>query len=124
MNPVLFTFWEATWSIVMLFFFVMVIWVFIRVFADIFRRHDINGWAKTGWILLIFLVPFIGALIYIIARPEEKEKEAKPKQAAYGYGRASGPMTTTDDIAVAHEMLKQGDLTQAEFDEIKAKALA
>jgi Phospholipase_D-nuclease N-terminal len=50
-------------------FWVMAIWVFIAIFADILRRHDHGGWAKAGWVLLIFILPVIGCLIYIIAHP-------------------------------------------------------
>jgi hypothetical protein len=54
-------------------FWVLVIWIFIALFADIFRRKDISGGAKAGWILLIFILPLIGALIYVVARPNDLE---------------------------------------------------
>jgi uncharacterized membrane protein len=54
-------------------FWVLVIWIFIALFADIFRRRDISGGAKAGWILLIFILPLIGSLIYVIARPNDLE---------------------------------------------------
>jgi hypothetical protein len=57
------------WAMLAFFFWFMAIWIFIRVFADIFTRPDLSGWGRAGWILLIFIVPFLGALIYIIARP-------------------------------------------------------
>ena len=60
---------DVLWSMLVFFFWFMAIWIFITVFADIFRRHDIGGGAKAGWILLIFIVPFFGALIYIAMRP-------------------------------------------------------
>jgi hypothetical protein len=60
---------ELLWSMLVFFFWFMAIWVFIAVFADIFARPDLSGWAKAGWILLIFVLPFLGALIYVIARP-------------------------------------------------------
>src|SRR5436190_1539754 len=63
------TFNDIFASMIVFFFWFMAIWIFIAVFADIFRRNDIHGLAKAGWIVLIFVVPFIGALIYIIARP-------------------------------------------------------
>ena len=62
------------WAMLVFFFWFMAIWIFITVFADIFRRNDISGWAKGGWILLIFIVPFLGALIYLIARPKMTER--------------------------------------------------
>jgi hypothetical protein len=60
---------DLLWSMLVFFFWFMAIWIFITVFADIFRRRDISGGAKAGWILLIFIVPFFGALIYIAMRP-------------------------------------------------------
>jgi hypothetical protein len=60
---------DLLWSMLVFFFWFMAIWIFITVFADIFRRRDIGGGAKVGWILLIFIVPFFGALIYIAMRP-------------------------------------------------------
>ena len=68
-------FGSVFWAMCIFFFWVMIIWVFIAVFADIFRRHDIHGGAKAGWIILIFIVPFIGALIYIIARPADASQQ-------------------------------------------------
>jgi hypothetical protein len=65
------TFGDFLWAMLVFFFWVMVIWIFITVFVDIFRRPDLGGWGKAGWIVLIFIVPFLGALIYIIARPRQ-----------------------------------------------------
>jgi hypothetical protein len=64
---------NVMWTMLAFFFWFMAIWIFIMVFADIFRRHDIHGGAKAGWILLLFILPFLGALIYIVARPEMVE---------------------------------------------------
>jgi len=60
---------NVIWAMIVFFFWVMFIWMFIAVFADIFRRDDIGGGAKAGWILLIVILPFLGILIYVIARP-------------------------------------------------------
>jgi hypothetical protein len=54
-------------------FMFMFIWMFIGIFADIFRRHDLSGAAKAGWVLVIFLLPLLGILIYLIARPSVVE---------------------------------------------------
>jgi hypothetical protein len=116
-----FSFWEIIWYMVIMFFWVMAIWIFIGLFADIFRRRDIGGWGKAGWVALLFIVPFLGALIYIIARPKPTDEEIRQMQASY-HGGAT-PATSTDDIAKAHELLKQGALTQAEYDQVKARAL-
>ena len=65
------TFWDVIFSLVALFFWFMLIWIFISVFADIFRRHDLSGMAKAGWVILIVILPFLGALIYIVMRPSD-----------------------------------------------------
>ncbi|HEX6585848.1 MAG TPA: PLDc N-terminal domain-containing protein [Solirubrobacterales bacterium] len=58
-------------AMLVFFYLFLAIWIFIALFADIFRRRDLSGWGKAGWIVLIFLVPLIGAVIYLIARPAE-----------------------------------------------------
>jgi len=119
-NPVL----EFFWYMFIFYIWFMVIWMFIQTFADIFRRENLTGWGKAGWILLIFVVPFLGILIYMIARPKNTEQdqrmiaEAQATQARLVGGSA------VDDIAKAQALLDKGSITQAEFDAIKAKALA
>src|SRR5213080_3082693 len=72
-------------TMIIFFFWVMAIWIFIAIFGDIFRRNDLSGWGKAGWILLLFIVPFIGALIYVIARPkmtaQDKEMMERAQEA-------------------------------------------
>jgi hypothetical protein len=63
------TFGSVLWTMVIFFFWTMAIWVFITLFGDILRRNDISGWAKAGWVLLLFVLPLVGALIYIGSRP-------------------------------------------------------
>jgi Phospholipase_D-nuclease N-terminal len=63
------SFGDVIWAMIVFYFWFMFIWAFIRVFADIFRRDDLSGWAKAGWTLLIVVLPFLGILIYLIARP-------------------------------------------------------
>ena len=119
-NPVL----EFLWWMLMFYLFMMVIMMFISIFADIFRRENLSGWGKAGWIFLLFILPFLGALIYMIARPKNTEQdqrmmaEAQAQQARLRGGSAA------DDIAKAKELLDSGAITQAEFDAIKSKALA
>ena len=64
------TFGEFVWGMIMLYFIFLVVWMFIGIFADIFRRNDLSGWAKAIWLLLIFILPFLGILIYMIVRPK------------------------------------------------------
>jgi Phospholipase_D-nuclease N-terminal len=64
-------------GLIAFFFLFLAIWMFIAVFADIFTRPDLSGWGKAGWVLLIFIIPVIGILIYLIARPPETEVAAR-----------------------------------------------
>jgi hypothetical protein len=64
------------WSLFILYFWFMLIWIFIATFADIFRRDDISGWAKAGWLFLIFALPFLGILIYMVAKPRIADRPA------------------------------------------------
>jgi preprotein translocase subunit YajC len=119
-NPVL----EFFWWMFMFYLVFIVIWMFVRVFADIFSRENLSGWGKAGWILLIFIVPFIGILIYVIVRPKNTEQDQRMMAEAQAtQARLSGG-SSVDDIAKAQALLEKGSITQAEFDAIKAKALA
>ena len=119
-NPIL----EFFWWMLMFYLFFMVIWMFIAVFTDIFRRENLTGWGKAGWIILLLILPFLGVLIYMIARPKNTEQdqrmmaEAQAQQARLQGGSAA------DDIAKAKDLLDKGAITQAEYDAIKSKALA
>jgi hypothetical protein len=83
-------FGDFLWTMFAFFFWFMLIWMFIMVFADIFRRKDLSGGAKAGWIVLIFILPLFGILIYLIARPSivdarEMSSSAGQMQGATGY---------------------------------------
>ena len=114
----------------MIIFFAWVawIWVAITIFADIFRRHDIGGWAKAGWIVLVILLPFLGVLIYLIANHDEMAqrslREAESRKGAMDTYIRETAGGSAVEIAKAKELLDQGTISQAEFEEIKRKALA
>lgn len=114
---------DVLWSMVVFFFWFMYIWIFITVFADIFRRNDIGGWAKAGWCFLIFVVPFIGALIYLIARPKMTEQDKQMIEAANEAQRRAAGYSATEEIAKAQELKDKGAITAEEFESIKRKAL-
>jgi hypothetical protein len=63
------------WAMLAFFFWFMAIWIFIQIFADIFRRRDLSGAGKAGWILVLFVLPLLGGLIYLIARPTMTEQD-------------------------------------------------
>jgi hypothetical protein len=111
-------------SMIVFFFWFMAIWIFIQVFADIFRRNDIHGLAKAGWIFLIFIVPFLGALIYIIARPKVTAQDVQLMAQAEAANKAAASVSPADEIAKLQQLKDAGTISQAEFDSLKAKALA
>jgi hypothetical protein len=115
---------QFLWYMLIIYAFFMVVWMFIGIFADIFRREDLSGWGKAGWILLLVIIPFIGILIYMIARPKDLEQDRRMiAQVEAQQARVQGG-AAVDDIAKAQGLLEKGAITQAEFDAIKAKALA
>jgi len=103
--------------------------VLFTVFADVFRRHDISGWAKTLWVIFVIILPFLGVFIYLIAESKgmaerniERAQQAQSQFDTYVRQTAGGGSAT--EIAKAKELLDSGAITQTEFDSIKAKALA
>ncbi|HSD49571.1 MAG TPA: PLDc N-terminal domain-containing protein [Actinomycetota bacterium] len=71
------TFGDVIWALVVLTFWVLVLTMFVRVFADILRREDLTGVAKAAWVLLLVVLPFVGILIYVIARPTMTEQDRR-----------------------------------------------
>jgi hypothetical protein len=116
----------------MLVFFGFVIWIrlLFTVFADLFRRHDISGWAKAGWCLLAIILPFVGVLVYLgtqgagIAERSAKQAQAAQSQFDQYVRDTAGAGGATEQIAKAKELLDSGAISQAEFDSIKQKALS
>ena len=102
------------------------------IFGDLFRSRDLGGGAKTLWLLFIIILPGLGMLIYVIARgggmtqrAMEHEKQIREQQAAYVQSVAgSQGGGAADQIASAKALLDSGAIDQAEFDQLKAKALA
>ena len=116
-------FGDVLWGMLVFFFWFMAIWIFITVFADIFRRRDLSGWAKGGWILLIFIVPFLGALIYLIARPKmtHQDKEDMERMQAAEM-RVSG-YSPADEVAKLSKLRDEGKITAEEYEEMKKRAM-
>jgi energy-coupling factor transporter transmembrane protein EcfT len=114
---------ELLWAMLVFFFWFMAIWIFITIFADIFRRRDLSGWAKAGWIFLLFVVPFLGALIYLIARPKmtEQDKEELDKYTE-AQRRLSG-YSSADEIEKLAKLRDEGKISAEEYENLKRKAL-
>ena len=116
----------------MLVFFAWVIWIWllIAVFGDIFRRHDIGGGAKVLWMIFVIVLPFLGVFIYLLTQNdsinERNVKQAQAQKAQFDeYVRETAVADgATGQIAKAHELLKSGAIDQAEFEQLKRRALA
>ena len=123
-------FLDVFWT--MLVFFLWIAWFIIlfRVIVDLFRRHDISGFGKVVWMIFVIILPFLGVFIYLITQGHKMtERDVKEAQAAQSQfddyvktvASSGGPAA---EIERAHGLLSSGAITQAEFDQIKAKALA
>ncbi|MFL5942918.1 MAG: SHOCT domain-containing protein [Gaiellaceae bacterium] len=124
-----YSFGDVMWSMLVFFMWILWFWLLFTVFGDLFSRHDIGGWAKAGWSVFVIIAPFLGVFIYLIA--EGKSMGERSLERAQGQQRqmddyvrsvasSSGP---TDQIARGKQLLDSGAITQAEFDQLKARAL-
>ena len=125
-----YTFGQAMYTMLVFFAWILFFWLLFVVFGDLFSRHDIGGWGKTGWAILVICLPFIGIFAYLIsqgkAMGERRMAEAQQAQSqmdTYVRSVATGG-DPAEQIAKAKQLLDSGTITQAEFDSIKAKALA
>ncbi|QIG40303.1 SHOCT domain-containing protein [Microbacterium sp. 4R-513] len=125
-------FWDIVWWFLWAFFFVAYLFVLFAIISDLFRDHKLNGWLKALWILFLIFLPFLTALVYLIARGrsmgERSQAEARKYQAAQAEYIKSvaggGGASPADEIAKAKALLDAGTISQSEYDAIKAKALA
>ena len=119
-------FWLLIWS----FFIVFYLMILFHIIGDLFRDKELSGWWKALWIIALILVPFLSALIYLIARgkgmAERQAGEMQKAQAATDsyIQEVAGRSNPADQIATAKNLLDQGTITQTEFDQLKAAALA
>lgn len=117
------SFLDVFWWMLVVFFWITFFWIFIALFADIIRRDDHSGWAKAGWILLLVVLPFLGALIYIIARPKVTPQDVRMAAEAEAAQRAVSGVSTADELAKLAQLREQGVLSEQEYEELKRKAL-
>ena len=124
-------FLDVLWTIIIFFAWVVWIWIMILILTDVFRRNDIGGWAKAAWVVFLIVLPFLGALVYLIAQHDGmNERRAKDIQAqqeqfnSYVKSVAGEGGGSAGQIAQAKQLLDSGAITQQEFDSLKAKALA
>ncbi|MFE2102523.1 MULTISPECIES: SHOCT domain-containing protein [unclassified Streptomyces] len=128
--PLLSAFWTMLW------FFLWILWFIIlfRVLVDVFRDDDLNGWAKAGWTLFVICLPFLGVLVYVIARGKGMGKreiaQARAQQEAFdSYVRetakgGTAPTSSVDELARLSEIRARGDITEDEFRRAKELVLS
>jgi hypothetical protein len=116
----------------MMYFFLFIIWIWllIIVFSDIFRSHDLGGFAKALWVIFVILVPYLGVLVYLIARGHKMSEHAQQAAArqdaaarAYIQSAAGSTGSAADEIQRLSDLKSQGVISDAEFEAGKAKAL-
>jgi hypothetical protein len=123
-----FPFLEFLWAMIVFFAWVAWIWIVVTVLIDLFRRDDIGGWGKAGWVVFVIVLPFLGVLVYLIAQHdgmrERSAKEARAEKQAFDQYVRDAAGGSAAEIARAKELLDAGAINQEEFDAIKRKALA
>jgi general stress protein CsbA len=125
-------FLNILWTMIIFFAWVAWIWILIVILIDVFRRRDESGWVKALWVIFLIVLPFIGVLVYLIANhdgmAERSAQQAKVQQTQMDdYVRSvagSGGGGSAAEIEKAKQLRDSGAITQQEFDQLKAKALA
>jgi hypothetical protein len=121
---------DVLWAMFAFFFFVIFLWILFGIISDIFRSHDLSGWAKALWCIALVILPWLTMFIYLIVRGKgmaERSMAAQQKaQAQFNdYIRQTASTgTPTEQIKAAKDLLDSGAISQAEFDQLKSKALA
>lgn len=120
----------AFWTILEIFLWVLWIWILVYVLIDIFRSHDLSGWAKALWFLFVLFIPLIGVLVYLIARGGEMHERAarqaqqQDRELRNYVQEAAGSQTTADQLTKLADLRDRGVITADEFEREKAKVLA
>ena len=119
------------WTMFEFFLWIIWIWILIWIFIDIFRSHDLSGWAKALWFLFVLIFPLIGVLVYLIARGGKmqqravREEQQEEKEFRSYVQEAAGPQASpADQLAKLADLRDRGVITAEEFDREKAKILA
>jgi Phospholipase_D-nuclease N-terminal len=121
---------EVFWTMLIFFAFVIWIWILFVVILDVFRRQDASGWVKVAWLVFIIVLPYLGVFVYLIAEHKGmtersvRQQEAATSEMDQYVISVAGKSDPTEQIARGEELLKEGTISQAEFDQIKKQALA
>jgi hypothetical protein len=123
-------FLSVMWTLLVIFGWVIWFWLLIVIFGDLFRRHDIGGWAKAAWTIFVIVLPFIGVLVYMVSQSsgmaERQMAQTQASQAQFDqYVKSvASDQSTTGQIEKAKSLLDSGSITKDEYEEIKRRAIA
>jgi type VI protein secretion system component VasK len=121
---------QVLWSMLWFFLFFIWIWLLVMIFADIFRSRDLSGWSKALWTIFVIVLPFLGILVYLIARGHKMQEHAVSDAKAQDQAMREYVQSVTssgsaaDEISRLADLRSQGVISEAEFQQAKAKALA
>ncbi len=123
------SFGDSVLLVVEIFFFVIWIWILFTIIGDLFRDHEMSGWAKALWILLLVFIPFLGTLIYLIARgggmrERALKAQAEAKHHMDAYIRQQAHSSPADELQKLNDLKEKGAISAEEFETAKAKLLA
>jgi ABC-type multidrug transport system fused ATPase/permease subunit len=120
----------AFWTIFIIFLWVIWFWILITILIDLFRSHDLSGWAKALWFIFILILPLIGVLVYLIARGGKmhehavRDAQAQDQQFRQYVQEAASSQSSADQLAKLADLRDRGVITAEEFEREKAKILA
>ena len=126
---VAFSIWEAIWLVFVTFVFISVLMMLFSVIVDLFRDDSLSGWGKAGWIIVLIVVPFLGLLIYVIARGKGMsdralKQQADAKESFDAYVRTVSAGGPASELEKANALHMAGKLSDDEYAALKAKILA
>jgi Short C-terminal domain/Phospholipase_D-nuclease N-terminal len=124
-----YTFGQGLLTVLEVFLLIAYLWVLFAIIGDLFRDREMSGWGKAGWVFVLLLVPFLGALIYLIARGDGMRERTVREQADMRrhmdeYIRETAGSSPADELHKLNELRQKGAITDAEFDQAKAKLLS
>lgn len=122
---------DVLWSMLVFFLFIAWIWVLISVVADIFRSDDLNGWAKALWVIFVIIIPWLGVLIYLIARGDNMAQRnvddamaAEQARRSYIQDAAGTSGSAADELAKLANLKASGVISDEEYSKLRAKVIA
>jgi hypothetical protein len=121
---------DLLWTFVLFFALLVYFWLIITVFTDLFRRHDVSGWLKAGWVVFVFVLPLIGSLTYLISqgrsmagRDDRQARQVEQQTDDYIRSVVAPQYGGIDEIARGKELLDSGAISQEEFEQLKRRVL-